>query len=461
MPAGVAEWNAVPEISDWRRGVVVREDPALAAVLVGRLAQSSGLRAIGVTDLLGPRAAFWRLAGPPPISPERAAARASGRTLHHWIGPVFAEGAPVEVRVRGRGVAGRIDVLADVPFEVKTSRTLPPVEDLPRARPEHLEQLSIYCLLAGSRRGRLATCEVDGDRAGAVRTVDLELRGLDAIAAEVEDRASALRAAWEADRPDGLPRCRWFGRGCEFQESRICDCRGDEPSPSGRILESVARLAPRPDLDARFEARLRSLPERPAGAPIDAYRDLVYPRRTYFERTAPATAEAPAAPPRAITPDLYARLAEALESGPLGEVARILGRADEPTEEVVGFRGTPYLVRTSRAWNPVGADELLDRYPQYALELGFRCAATGARRGLVVWGWERAESERDRVRVFDLAFEPVTPFARLWRTRSAALERAVATGSPLGLPACPAWMYEECPYRSGCACGSSAVRDHR
>ncbi len=196
--------------------------------------------------------------------------------------------------------------------------------------------------------------------------------------------------------------------------------------------------------------------------PVGRFRELLYPRRSYFERTAPPTAPA-TPPPRAASPptakpDLYARLNEALESGPAGEVARLPARAAEPEEEVVGFRGRPVLLRTSRAWARFRADELVARAPQYALELGLRCATTGTDAGFVVVGFERAEVDRDRVQVLELRFASLTPFSRFYRERSRALADALRDRTPEHLPSCPDWMVADCPYGSECGCGGPGAR---
>ena len=189
---------------------------------------------------------------------------------------------------------------------------------------------------------------------------------------------------------------------------------------------------------------------------LTRFREALYPRRAFFDRTSPAEPVATPTPeplPLPPVPDLYARLTEALESGRPGEVARLPPRSDEPEEEVVGFRGHPLLVRTSRAWDRYRPDELVARSPQYALELGLRCAATGSERGHLVVGYERAETDRDRLQVLEVSFASVTPFSRLLRERSRGLAGALRDRSPLGLPACPEWMVMDCPYRATCGCG--------
>jgi hypothetical protein len=439
----------------WADSVEVREDPELARELAERLAVGSNVRGVGVTDLLAPRRAFWRRVGPPPtVEAEQRARRETGVALHRWLAPVFAGEGRLEVRVRRDGVAGRIDVLSDVPIEIKTSAVLVAPDELRRSRPEHLEQLGMYCALVERPSGRLVTWIVPGGPEGTVATADVAFRDLGAVRSEMLGRAAALRAAWSEDRSDSLPRCPWFGRGCEFQTSRICDCTGHEAPASDAILAAVDAVAARPDLDVELARRRAALLPRAEPTAVERFRDLVYPRRAYFEG-APESAERVSRATRPVTPDLFSRLLEAIESGPIGEVATLPSRTEEPGEEVAAFRDAPYLVRTSRAWDRVPVDRWVARFPQYALELGFRCAVTGTAEGRVVLGYERAESDRDRLQVVEYRFRQITPIARLCRERLEALRRARDRGDPYSLPPCPSWMFDDCPFRDRCACAGT------
>ena len=448
MPASGPETPARPS---WASAVALREDPQLTAELTERLARGSGVRGVGVTDLLALRPAFWRRVAPPPaIGPERRERMESGRALHRWLATLFAGRGRLEVRVRRDGLAGRIDVLADVPIEVKTGATLPRPEELRSARPDHLEQLGMYCALTEVSVGRLVLWALADPARPEVRCLDVEFRDLAAIHAEMRERAAALRRAWAAGRPDELPRCPWFGRGCEFQENRRCGCTGAEPVRPGAILPTIGGWTLRPDLDAEFRARWSERGPPASGPGVERFRDLLYPRRAYFESVAPPAE--PTGAPRPAAVDLFARLTEAVESGPIGEVAGLPARADEPREEVAGFRDAPYLVRTSRAGDRTALDRWVDRYPQYALELGFRCAVTGGTTGRLVLGYDRAESDRERIRVIVYEFRPLTPFARLCRTRVEGLRAARRRSAPETLEPCPRWMWAECPFRSRCGC---------
>lgn len=446
---------------DWRGAVVVREENDLADLLRERLPSVTEPRAVSVTDLVAPRRAYWRAIAPVRFDEARQARVDLGRALHGRLGAALASEGSLEVRIRRDGVVGRIDVLSEVPVEVKTSSSAVAADDLPDARPDQVEQLVMYCTLAGHSVGRLVTLVVGDASDGSVQVVDFAVSDPEAIRLEMRHRGEALRRAWKERQPRGLPACRWFGRGCEFQEAAVCDCSGSEPVADPVILDSVARVTARGDIASRIEARLRATPSTREPPTLLRFRDLLYPRRTYFERT---VVEPGAEPPRARPwepPDLYARLTAAVEGGPLGEVARLPPRLLEPAEEVTGFRGAPYLVRTSRARDRASDRTLLDGQPQYALELGFRAVATGTSVAHLILGRERAADERDRVQAFEYRFSPASAFSRLWRERDRQLEVALARRDPASLPACPEWMYPDCPYRFDCGCGATGTRSQR
>jgi len=456
-----------PSPIPWEAVVSVRGDAALERELTSRLERETGQRSVGVTDLISLRRAFYRAFAPAvPIPPTRQARLDQGRALHRTLGTRLAREGTLEARVRRDGLVGRIDILAELPIEVKTATGLVDPSDLPSYRPDHIEQLGMYCALVDRPAGRLLTLVASPDGVSEVQAVDVTFRSTARILSEMRRRADLLRAAWAEARVDPLPRCPWYGRGCEFEEASVCACTGGEEPAPHPIPEEVETISAKDDVRDRVRAALSEPIPTEETAPVGRFRELLYPRRAYFFRTAPVAAptEAPTTvPPREVsppsaTPDLYARLSEALECGPAGEVARLPARSAEPEEEVVGFRGRPLLLRTSRAWAPFREDEVVRRAPQYALELGLRCATTGTNSGIVVVGFERAKVDRDRLQVLELRFASLTPFSRFYRERSRSLAGAVRDRAPAGLPACPDWMTSDCPYRSECGCGGPAAR---
>ena len=450
-----------PPQSDWRATVELREDPALAHEIFARAPAPNAPRAVSVTELIAPRRAYWRAIAPVSVPAERRARMERGRELHRRLESALAPEGRLEARVRRDGIVGRIDVLGEVPVEVKTSASPAPLDALVATRPDQVEQLGVYCTLSGMSVGRLLTLAVEAPGETALQVAEIAFGEPAALRAEMLDRAESLRRAWRAGAPGALPACRWFGRGCEFQDAGVCDCTGGEPAPSDAIVSRVVSVTERVDLAENLSAGLRVGSPGSVAPRVERFRDLLYPRRTYFRRTVEEP-EVPF-PPRLPTEplDLYGRLAAALESGPVGEVTRLPPGVEGPEEEVGGFRGVPFLLRTSRAAFPASASRLLDAQPQYALELGFRCAASGTSRARLILGRERAASDAERAQVFEFHFSSPETFAGLWRERAEELDRAVRDRAPGSLPPCPDWMYPDCPYRSDCQCGLSVDRSQR
>lgn len=445
--------------SDWRAAVEVREDRELAEELRRRLPPEGAPPALSVTDLLAPRRAYWEAVAPVPVAPERVARMLLGRTLHRRLGFALDAAGPREVRLRRDGIAGRVDVLADVPVELKTGTVVVPPADLIGARPDQVEQLAIYASLLDRPAGRLIAAVVEGKAVAGIQAVDLELRDLAAIRSEAGRRRDRLRAAWTARSPDGLPRCPWFGRGCDFLEANVCGCTGTEPTEPSVILAEVNRVRDRPEVAEEIAARLERVPVVPPR--VGRFRDLLYLRRTYFDRTMGSPPEErPPRDPNAPA-DLYERIRAGVESGPVGEVASLPPRSDEIEEEVAGFRGAPWIERVTRAWERPNPGTILERFPQYVLELGLRCVAVGAPSGRVFLGWDRASLGSERVLVFEVRLTSPTRFARLWRDRLHRLEGALAASAPRSLDPCPGWMPATCPYSAECGCADDAGRSQR
>ena len=171
----------------------------------------------------------------------------------------------------------------------------------------------------------------------------------------------------------------------------------------------------------------------------------------------PAAAVPEEVSPPALEPDLYARLSEAVESGTPGRwhdcrPARSNPKRRSSVSAVA--RCSPDLP----AWARFRENELVSRSPQYALDLGLRCAITGTDSALLVVGFERAESDRDRLQVLELRFASLTPFSRIYRERSQGLADAIRERMPARLPSCPDWMTTDRPYRSECGCGTPDAR---
>ncbi len=380
----------------------------------------------------------------------------AGRAIHRGINIALPHEGAFEVRLRRRGVSARIDLLAEVPVEIKTGED-PLPGDLKVERPEYVEQVGFYCALLDRDEARLVHVQRLAQGAPKVRAYDLGFRDPGALGSELEQRATSLREAIALREPSRLPRCRWFSRGCEYRAAGQCDCQGTEPPPSDVLLAGAKDARPREDVAERWASALERIDLGAPSPSVRRYRDLVYPRRAYFDAVSPLEASGP---PVAVTDssvsDVWDGAVGALEGGPAGEVHRLREFGWTPEEEVAGWRGEPYVLRTSRAWSRTRPEEALARFPQYALELGFRCVATATRRGRALLAYERAEEPRDRLQVLEYSFgADIAGYAEELAQRRRGYETALERRTPGSLPACPAWMFPSCPYREGCGCGET------
>lgn len=436
------------------------EEPALAQEVRDRLPAPSDPRPLSVSDLLSPRRAFWRRArGPAPLPLEREVRIEQGRAWHHRLGDAIAGDGRLEVRLRRGGLSARIDLLTDMPVEIKTA---PPWSAglAPADWPDQVEQLAVYCALVGQARGRLAHLVTPEDGAPSIEVGELRFHDLRVVDAEVRRRETALRAAVAGGRADRLGRCRWYDTGCEYRALGACDCRGDEPAESAVILEQLEGREPRPEIAERWAVALRSSPA--SGARPARYRDLLYPRRAYFDRSAGVPPVGVPARPASAPLDIYERTVAALERGPVGDLHRLVAARGAPEEEVLAWRGAPCLIRSSRARFRLGADEIPSRFPQYVVDLAFRCLQTSTERGTLVVGHDSPATGEPALQVFVLDVGRGIPaVAEAWESRCVALESAAAHRSPEALPACPAWMTTDCPYRDRCGCAPDPGRSQR
>ncbi len=427
--------------------------PDIAEEIRARIAQPAGATPVYVTELVDVRYAYWRRVAPLPTPPERAERMEQGRSLHERMGRAVSSPEFLEVRVERDGIVGKIDLFEDRPTEIKTTERPIRLESLPADRPQFLEQLAMYCALVDRLDGRLVLLTARESQGPLCTVGDVRFRTLDRIRAEMKDRAARFRDALARRSPRELPPCRWFGRGCEFQEQAVCDCTGGEPQLGSQLARAMEALRENPEESRRLSARFAELP--PEGGAAGRFHALVYPRRAYFERTQPPAPErvGPGALATARPSSDWRRgFRDAVRAGPVGESTRKIGRPEFPPEMVECFRGLPVLARGTRArWAPPPERMPRDQ-PQYFLELGLRAAAVGESQAYLVLGYESADRPDERVRVYEVHFGDPNLFRAWADSRERALADALAHGTPFDLPACPAWMFASCPYRSDCRC---------
>lgn len=442
---------------DWRSTVRVTRHDSLGRELLARRPADATSAAVRVTDLLDLRPAFYRSRVALPVSPKRRARQEVGRDLHVLLGGALAPPGQFELRFQRDGMVGQLDWLDEGPTELKTTEGPLPPEVEVAARTGYLDQLAMYCALVDRPSGRLLVVETADGAPKQGMAIAVEYTGADGIRAEMHRRAALLREAFARGEPDRLPRCAWFGRGCEFQQARLCRCTGSE-IPAVPIGEhSVESIALDEGRTSRLNGVLTAIAAGAGRRVVRRFRDLTYPRRVYFERRR----EVPSEPTVDLGPSperraLFRSLIELIESGPPGEVTRVPLGGDGPIEAVSCLQGRPYLVKSTGVRSHYSDHDLLARQPQYLLELGLRCAALGRPDGWLVVAYERAGRLEQSLDAFEVEFDPMDAILEESRHRASALAEALAHDRPEVAPACPSWMFAGCPYRDECACGTDA-----
>jgi hypothetical protein len=440
--------------SGWGATVSVRSDEAVRGALLARQRAGPMPASISVTEVLDPRGAYWRRMHPVPATPERSARMRAGQEMHVLAGHLLAPASAREVRSRREGIVARIDLLDDRVTELKTT-SLPASGARGAVRASYLQQLAVYCGLLERSEARLILIDTDAGPSPAVAAFDADFPEASTAWAEAVRRASQLRAALERRTPLDLPGCPWRDRGCEFQGAGVCDCTGREPMAPPDAFGALPPVVESPELGRRLSEALAS---GPASPPIRRFRDLLYPRRAYFERTVPLDGgEKGWTPPAGDRrEDLWRQISDLVESGVAGEVAAVDPPEGDPLERVTTLAGRPMLLKTNRSWNPPSAERVLMDQVQYVLELALRCASIGLAAGTLILGYERLPDWERRLQVYQVEFDPSSTVRELREARVRGLRDALSRGDPKDLPACPAWMYAGCPYRPGCACSGDA-----
>ncbi|MGI0151061.1 MAG: hypothetical protein ACREC5_03885, partial [Thermoplasmata archaeon] len=435
-----------PEETAALRAARIEIDVGLAREIDGRLGAAPAERLLSVTDLTEPRIAYHRAIHPVAPSPARAERMSRGQRAHERIERLLAAPGQREVRIVRAGIVGKLDLLSDRPIEIKSTAHVPPADRVVSGRPQYVDQLAMYCALSGREEGRILLVAAPEQEPYRVVAIDCRFGEAAELWRRTEAIAARLRSALRARDPTALPRCGWWGRGCEYELAGICGCTGAEPpgaeSPGSALKDWTEDASTARDL----ELRLNATGEPPGPVPVALYRELLYPRRAFFDRTEPVPAGggAPEAHPSPGEPgpNLFQRLREALEAGAPGELVREVPPGDVPEEQVLRFRGRLLLLKTSRILRPPSAAELPDRHALFLLELGLRCAASRAEEGWLLVGYDRIAPEAGPVRTYRVFFGETGRWAGILARRRDGLRAALGSGRPEGLATCPEWMFE-------------------
>lgn len=412
--------------------------------LTAVIGRRSARRRISVTDLVNPRQAFFGRTHPE-IKPsaERLQQMMAGTGFHDAFGRAVSSEEFVEQLIEFREIVGKIDIYEDAPVELKTTSTIP--ADAIGWRPSHVEQLGMYCTMVDRPLGYLVYYRrAEYGRPPELKAYELAFTNLSAIAVEMERRRDLLRQALECGRPDGLPRCEWFGRDCDFGE--VCEC--ERAVKLERMLgQGAVQLRENADLARRLVNGMGTTPQQKTFI----LHDLVWPRRAAYRRTSNANEKETQQDRMA---SLQRRgfeetLNDAIWYGFPGEFKRVRVTFGPIAASIMQFREAPMLLRSPR-----GQREMVDRkrlaevFPHYIDRLAFECAIVGSERGRLVVYYPVIPD--DKFMVYDIWFRNLDAIRGEMERRLNLLESGAP---PVDLPPCqPPWIEKFCSYAPECRC---------
>lgn len=437
---------AEPFAAEFVRGI--NANRTLKDELTAAIQRQSTPRRISVTHLVNPRQAFFKWKHPE-IQPsaDRAQVMMAGTGFHDAFGRATSTEEFVEQFVEYEEIVGKIDVYEDVPVELKTTASLP---DAPSAaaRPGYIDQLGMYCTMVSRPKGRLLIYRrTHFGKDPALRAFLVTFSDLSVVRREMLHRRDTLRTALERDDPGELPQCEWLGR-CDYEAH--CGC-GTAPLLTRVVPQGGYTIERDPGLEAQLTAALNAPQGRSRSFRLN---DLVFPRKSAFERQTPEEGEpeAPEARMRSMERRAFRdTLEDALRYGIRGafKTARVALRG--LTDRVGLFRDVPTLVRVTPFQKMVDRPALPRAFSYIFDRLAFECALGDREWGRVILYYQNLPD--DKFMVYDVAFRDLVGIRAEADRRLSLLE---SEASPLLLPPCPSWMVKGCRFKDRCGCGDAA-----
>ncbi|HLQ63504.1 MAG TPA: hypothetical protein VK201_02205 [bacterium] len=426
---------------------VIDANRSIKDELAAAIQMQSTRRRISVTDLINPRKAFFSRTHPEvPPSADRAQAMLAGTGFHNEFEHAVSTEEFAEQLVEYEGIVGKIDIYEDLPVELKTTRSLRP--GLESIYTQYVDQLGAYAVMTGRMGGHLLLYgRGEFGRPPELRAFQVEFTDLPGIGTEMLRRRDLLRHALETGDPTGLPRCMWLGR-CEYQE--LCGC---ESAPEIGPLVGASSVSIHPDeqLETLFAGRLQMGKEQLSGF---RFYHLAFPRKAAFGLLDDGDDAAPTTQDRLGQLNrrgFFRALDDVLYRGMPGAFTSVPVRVGKLADRVRLCRGVPTILKSSKARDFIERKRLPAERPWNVDTLAFQCALLGAETGRLVLYYEVIPE--NKFMVYDVMFSDLPAVRAELERRLHLLESGAP---PAELPACPAWMAKNCPYRDRCGCGDAA-----
>jgi hypothetical protein len=403
---------------------------------------------ISVTDLLNLKQAYFRRKYPEIVPPlEKQQLMWAGTGFHKTFGSAVSSEEYLEQFVEAEGIVGKIDIYEKIPVEVKTTSTPIGTKDLLKYRPSYIEQLGMYCAMVNAHEGEIIIYQRQGmelPSPAPLVVYHVTFPDLEAIRAEMQRRRDLLVQALVSNDPSNLPVCPWFNRQCDY--SRVCDCA----TTSVLASHEIADLAGDIHVDSVTCDQLLSKMSGTKPSRVFGINDIVFPRKTYFERLEQSEQVREEKEEYLRSMDevgFLDVLRDSLRYGAPGEAQRIPVKHAPLADLVQIWQNLPTILRGPKLSSLVQRERLPRMFPHYFLRLGFDCALTENAKGRLLLYYVRVPKEDAKLMVYDVNFRNLNAVKTEALRRLELLEKAT---SPLQLPECPSWMCPYCDHRLQC-----------
>jgi hypothetical protein len=403
---------------------------------------------ISVTDLLNLKQAYFRRKYPeitPPL--EKQQLMWAGTGFHKTFGSAVSSEEYLEQFVEAEGIVGKIDIYEKIPVEVKTTSTPIDTKDLLKYRPTYIEQLGMYCAMVNVHEGEIIIYQRQVEELPLVSPLTVyhvTFPDLETIREEMRRRRDLLVQALISNDPSNLPVCPWFNRQCDY--SQVCDCATTEVSALHEIADSAGGI----NVDSMTCEQLLSKMAGAQPSQVFAINDIVFPRKSYFERIklSEEVREEKEGHLRSMDEiGFLDALRDSLRFGAPGEAQRIPVKHAPLADLVQIWQNLPTILRGPKLSSLVERERLPRMFPHYFLRLGFDCALTENAKGRLLLYYVRVPKEDAKLMVYDVHFRNLNAVKAEALGRLEVLEKAT---SPLQLPKCPSWMCPYCEYKFEC-----------
>lgn len=420
-----------------------------------------------LTDLCNPVQKFWSLKKPEIEKSDNLLRKLIlgtqlGRFASVWfkklpdfyLEEAILDGAWVNIP----GVRGRIDFkVGDSIIEFKTKEKIPLTKDeIFEQYPNDLEQLLFYTVLHPSKPVINFLVFMDDSTPHTLRAYKVTITDFGRIKSLLMSRMKLLDEAIESDDYSRLGRCRYFGKKCQFEEQKVCNCENIEPLSTKTIKESIQI-----EFDKEFTEKLEEK-RKEVLMPKHLFTtfNIIAPRQLYMEEVFHKKKE-------------YRRNNQEEEyNACIGNVVRELpfiakssSIRQSLTEQLkddriqIGYRWIflkssikdkdeliPYLVNASMTSH---FPSTIKPSAYRVAELAIACATYGKTKGLIVIIFPEFDN---LIKVFEVNFKDMDTVFIAVKDKMNFLEKSIEEKNMGELSECPNWMnkHNDCPMAEEC-----------